>query len=81
MNLPTSQLRVKTFTSKDRDDLEAGLEAGVDLVALSFVRSEEDLEPVRERLNHADDPPLLWPRSKSPRPCERCPRSWPRWTG
>ncbi len=59
MNLPLSNLRVDTFTEKDRSDLAAGLEEGVDLVALSFVRHERDLEPVREMLQQKEEPPLL----------------------
>ena len=73
VNLPTSQLRVSSFTPKDQADLEAGLAAGVDLVALSFVRHEKDMEPVRERLNHADDPPLLVAKIEKPQAVERLP--------
>ena len=53
-------LGISSFTSKDQRDLEMGLAAGVDLVALSFVRSENDLAPVRERLNHCENPRLCW---------------------
>ncbi|MCB2226227.1 MAG: pyruvate kinase [Desulfarculaceae bacterium] len=74
VNLPTSHLRVSSFTPKDQRDLEAGLEAGVDLVALSFVRHEDDLGPVRERLNHADDPPLLVAKIEKPQAVERLPQ-------
>jgi pyruvate kinase len=74
VNLPTSHLRVDSFTDKDQRDLEAGLAAGVDLVALSFVRHEKDLEPVRERLNHADDPPLLVAKIEKPQAVERLPQ-------
>ncbi|MEW5914643.1 MAG: pyruvate kinase [Thermodesulfobacteriota bacterium] len=74
VNLPASQLRVSSFTPKDQEDLEAGLAAGVDLVALSFVRHEKDLEPVRERLNHADEPPLLVAKIEKPQAVERLPQ-------
>ena len=48
INLPTTRLSVPSFTEKDCGDLEAGLAAGVDLTALSFVREAGDLEAPRE---------------------------------
>ncbi|RMF86091.1 MAG: pyruvate kinase, partial [Nitrospirae bacterium] len=57
--------------AKDRADLEAGLEAGVDLVALSFVRHERDLEPVRERLRGVEPRPLLVAKIEKPEAVER----------
>jgi len=59
INLPTSNIRTPAFTEKDRDDLVFGLEQGVDFVALSFVRHEKDLEPVREILDQKADRPLF----------------------
>jgi pyruvate kinase len=59
INLPSSTLRVPAFTDKDRQDLAVGLEEGVDFVALSFVRHEQDLEPVRAMLDQSPNPPLL----------------------
>ncbi|MFH1059393.1 MAG: pyruvate kinase [Pseudomonadota bacterium] len=66
VNLPTSRLRVSTFTEKDQADLMMGLEAGVDFVALSFVRHEQDLDPVRQILNQQDHPPLLIAKIEKP---------------
>jgi pyruvate kinase len=51
VNLPTTSLRIPAFTDKDRADLAVGLEEGVDMVALSFVRRAEDLAPVIDILN------------------------------
>jgi pyruvate kinase len=48
INLPGVVLDIPTFTDKDRDDLEAGLQMGVDWAAMSFVRSGEDANPLRE---------------------------------
>lgn len=59
INLPASTLRVPAFTGKDQKDLEFGLEEGVDFVALSFVRREQDLEPVHEILKRSASRPLL----------------------
>ena len=47
VNLPSSDLRISAFTDKDRRDLDFGLEQGVDFVAMSFVRHEKDLAPLR----------------------------------
>ncbi|MCF8098810.1 MAG: pyruvate kinase [Desulfarculaceae bacterium] len=71
VNLPTSELAISSFTAKDQRDLEMGLAAGVDLVALSFVRSEKDLTPVRERLNHCENPPLLVAKIEKPQAVDR----------
>lgn len=48
VNVPGVTLGLETITEKDRADLAWGLEAGVDLVALSFVRSAEDVIRLRE---------------------------------
>jgi pyruvate kinase len=45
VNLPGVKLSIPALTEKDVDDLRFGLKSGVDLVAISFVRSEKDLEP------------------------------------
>lgn len=47
VNLPGADLGIESFTSKDRSDLEFGLRHGVDMVAISFVRTEKDIENVR----------------------------------
>lgn len=48
INLPTRSIRASGMTEKDRVDLRFGIENGVDLVALSFVRSSEDLRLARD---------------------------------
>lgn len=47
MHVPGARLSLPAFTTKDEADLRFGLTHGVDLVALSFVRSARDLAPVR----------------------------------
>lgn len=71
VNLPTSSLRISVFTDKDRADLEMGLKAGVDLVAMSFVRHENDMAPVLEMINHAANRPLLIAKIEKPEAVER----------
>jgi pyruvate kinase len=43
INLPASEVHVDSLTKKDRDDIVIGLEEGVDAVALSFVRTANDI--------------------------------------
>lgn len=47
MNLPQTQTTISAISDKDRDDLRFGVEQGVDWVALSFVRSANDLKELR----------------------------------
>lgn len=48
INLPRRSLRMSGLTQKDKDDLRFGLQAGVDCVAMSFVRQAEDISELRE---------------------------------
>ncbi len=43
INLPTAAVSAPSMTPKDKEDLEFGLELGVDYIALSFVRSALDI--------------------------------------
>ena len=46
INLPGVAVSVPAMSEKDIDDLRWGLHAGADFIALSFVRSAEDIEDV-----------------------------------
>lgn len=70
INMPQSNLQVQAFSQKDRDDLRMGLEEKVDFVALSFVRSAQDLEAVREMLSKKDNPPKLIAKIEKPQGVE-----------
>jgi pyruvate kinase len=48
LNLPGAAVSVPTVTPKDRLDLAFGREVGVDYVALSFVRTAEDVRRARK---------------------------------
>jgi len=48
VNLPSRRIRLKALTAKDRVDLEFGLSLGVDYVALSFVKSADDIRELRD---------------------------------
>lgn len=45
-NLPGSAMSVSAMSEKDRDDLRWALRTGADLIALSFVRSADDIKEV-----------------------------------
>ena len=51
VNLPGAHLDIPGFTEKDRADLVFGLQQGVDAVAISFVRTAEDIEVLRKAIN------------------------------
>ena len=71
VNLPTSDLRIAAFTDKDRADLEFGLKEGVDFVAMSFVRHEKDLDPLKEMMKGYRRPPLLIAKIEKPQAVDR----------
>jgi pyruvate kinase len=50
INLPGVRVSIPSLTEKDLADLSFGLAAGVDMVALSFVRTAADVEHLRGRL-------------------------------
>ena len=47
LNFPDSDLDVSALSDKDKNDLKFGLQQGVDLVAMSFVRSAKDILDLR----------------------------------
>ncbi|MBJ6759819.1 pyruvate kinase [Corallococcus sp. H22C18031201] len=50
INLPGVAVRAAALTPKDREDLVFGLKAGVDYIALSFVRQPSDLDTARQAM-------------------------------
>jgi len=63
VNLPGTHLDIPGFTEKDREDLGFGLQQGVDMVAISFVRTAADVETVRKAIRQMapkqDDTPII----------------------
>jgi pyruvate kinase len=51
INLPYVKVSAPSFTEKDREDLLFGLKQGIDYVALSFVRTAEDVLEVKSLLH------------------------------
>ncbi len=56
INLPGVKVSAPSVTEKDLADLKAGLAAGVDYVAMSFVRSAADVRALREHMGTARVP-------------------------
>lgn len=60
LNLPTRTVQAPSLTDKDREDLLFGLENDVDYVAVSFVRSAEDIVQVKEIIQKKEkDTPVI----------------------
>jgi pyruvate kinase len=51
INLPGVDVNLPSLTEKDERDVKAGVEAGLDFVALSFVRKSEDILLLRKLLD------------------------------
>jgi pyruvate kinase len=50
VNFPSLNLRLPSMTEKDRRDLDFGVEQGVDIISLSFVRKPEDVQELKRVL-------------------------------
>ncbi len=63
INLPGVHLHIAGFTEKDEADLAFGLAQGVDAVAISFVRSADDVLQVRTAMKKLSP---QWQKQKHP---------------
>ena len=71
MNLPNVTMSLPAVSADDLKLVDAGIEMGVDLMALSFIKTAEDLRPVREHLeSHGSDIPVL-AKIEKPQAAER----------
>lgn len=60
INLPGVAVSAPSMTAKDHEDLQFGLAQGVDIVALSFVRSADDILQLRKLITAAGlDTPIV----------------------
>ncbi len=59
INLPGVKVSLPALTEKDLEDIEIGLELGVDLVALSFVREAKDLQQLKAVMRRKKAAPLV----------------------
>jgi pyruvate kinase len=56
VNLPDADLPIESMTEKDIEDLQNGIALGFDYVALSFVRTANDIKKLKERLKKLGSP-------------------------
>ena len=60
INLPGTVASIPSLTEKDHTDLEFGLKHGVDVVAVSFVRTADDVRQVKNIIHdHGFDVPVI----------------------
>lgn len=55
VNFPGATIPEPSLTAKDRQDLEFALRAGVDYIALSYVRSASDIDELRRLISQQTD--------------------------
>ncbi|SNZ09217.1 pyruvate kinase [Persephonella hydrogeniphila] len=58
VNFPSVKLDIPSLTEKDKEDIKFGIETGIDIVALSFVKSAEDVVETKNFIkeNGGDSP-------------------------
>ena len=71
INLPDADLSIPALTDKDVEDLKLGAEIGVDWVAISFVRSRDDLLLARHYLARENSSAKLMAKVEKPGAVER----------
>jgi pyruvate kinase len=71
INLPGCRLSVPTITAKDRRDLRGAVELGADWLAISFVRSPDDMRQARRLVKRAGGQTLVLAKLERPEAIER----------
>src|SRR5438094_2116808 len=59
INLPGVKISLPALTAKDLADVEVGLRAGVDYIALSFVREAKDIQQLRAVVERGQHRPFI----------------------
>src|SRR3989441_6393818 len=59
INLPGVKVSLPALTAKDLADVEVGLRAGVDYIALSFVREAKDIQQLKAVVERAQHRPFI----------------------
>ena len=70
LNLPNVSMSLPAVSEDDHRLIDAGIDMGVDLVALSFVRAASDLAPVRRHLEERDAPMPVLAKIEKPQAAE-----------
>lgn len=73
INIPGADLSIPALTDKDVEDLEFGVKLGVDWIAMSFVRSREDVLLARHYMSRASSEAKLMAKIEKPSAVERFP--------
>jgi pyruvate kinase len=71
INLPGAAVAIPALTAKDKLDLEFGLEHGVDAVALSFVRSADDIRMAQSLMREVGRTVPIVAKLEKPQAIER----------
>jgi len=70
LNLPNVSMSLPAVSEDDHRLIDAGIDMGVDLLALSFVRAASDLDPVRRHLDQRDAPMPVIAKIEKPQAAE-----------
>jgi pyruvate kinase len=73
LNLPTNRLSVPALSEKDEQDLRWALRLRADMIALSFVQSPADAEPVRKIMDKLGAPLPLIAKIEKPQAVQALP--------
>ena len=71
INIPNADLSVPALTEKDLEDMQVGAELGVDWVAISFVRTRDDLLLARHYMTRYGSRAKLMAKIEKPSAVER----------
>jgi pyruvate kinase len=71
INLPGTAVAIPVLTEKDKLDLEFGLKQGVDVVALSFVRSADDIRTAKTLMRQLGKSVPIISKLEKPQAIER----------
>jgi pyruvate kinase len=71
LNLPNVSMALPAVSEDDHRLIDAGIDMGVDVIALSFVRAASDLDPVRRHLAERAAPMPVFAKIEKPQAAEQ----------
>ena len=74
MNLPGTKVSIPSLTEKDRRDLDFAIEAGVDFIALSFVRQAADVDELQHILSVRESSAMVVAKIEKPEALRNFPK-------
>ena len=60
VNFPGAKIKLPTIAAKDKKDIKEGVKLGVDFIALSFARSDKDIQELSSLLKNVKDKPEIF---------------------